>query len=167
MLENEYQELLVDFHSRYSVGRHFMALRVEVLHLAVVGPLVRNVECSSDRTTVGILAAGVEDVSVVVFVEIVDGVVEGQEYDLRNLVLWKVVGDLGSGAVAVGQTTHVAGAFTSGLVRHRGGVDVRWPESRTRGGRRTRRTGSGSLDTGAATGLRLALKGGSGNAFSY
>ena len=80
--------------SRDCVGRHLVSLGVEVLNLAVISPFMGNVECAADRTPVWVLATGVEDVPVVVFVQIIHSVVESQEHNLRDLALWEIVWNL-------------------------------------------------------------------------
>lgn len=42
---------------RDGVRCHFVAVHVKVLHLAIIGPLVRNVERGRDRATVRIFSA--------------------------------------------------------------------------------------------------------------
>ena len=59
---------------------------VEVLHLAVVGPLVRDVKCAGDGAAVGVVAVVAEDVLVQAFVEVADGVVERQHDDLDGFL---------------------------------------------------------------------------------
>jgi hypothetical protein len=59
---------------------------IEVLHLAVIGPLVRHVEGRADGAAVGVVAALLEQVGVQALVEVVDRVIEGQEDDLRYLL---------------------------------------------------------------------------------
>lgn len=61
-----------------------MSIGVEVLHLAVVGPLVGHVEGGRDRTAVGVDPALLEQIRVQLLVQIVHGVVEGQEDDLGD-----------------------------------------------------------------------------------
>lgn len=67
-----------------------MTGRVEILNLAVVGPLVRDVERGRDGATVRIFPPFLEQISVQSLVQIVHGIVERQENDLRYL-LRKVV----------------------------------------------------------------------------
>lgn len=62
-----------------------MTAGVERLHLRVIGPLVRDVEGAGDGAPVRVLATAVENVLVDVPVEVVDGVVEGEQHDLRNV----------------------------------------------------------------------------------
>lgn len=67
-----------------------MTGRVEILNLAVVGPLVGDVERGRDGATVRIFPPFLEQIGVQSLVQIVHGVVERQENDLRYL-LRKVV----------------------------------------------------------------------------
>lgn len=67
-----------------------MTGRVEILNLAVVGPLVRDVERGRDGATVRIFPPFLEQIGVQSLVQIVHGIVERQENDLRYL-LRKVV----------------------------------------------------------------------------
>ena len=61
-----------------------MAVRVERLNQGVVSPLVTHVERGGDRTPVGVLTAGVEDVLVQPLVQVVDRVVESEDNNLRS-----------------------------------------------------------------------------------
>ena len=63
-----------------------MAGRVEILHLAVVGPLVRDVERGRDRAAVRVVAALFEQVGVEALVQVVHRVVERQQHYLRYLL---------------------------------------------------------------------------------
>lgn len=63
-----------------------MTAGVEILDLAVVGPLVRDVESSWDGTSIGVVSALLKQVGVETLVQVVDGVVEGQQHDLRDLL---------------------------------------------------------------------------------
>lgn len=65
---------------------HFVAVRVQVLHLAIIGPLVRHVERGCDRAAVRIHAPVFEQIGVQRFVQIVHRVVERQQNDLRRLL---------------------------------------------------------------------------------
>ena len=67
-----------------------MTGRVEILNLAVVGPLVGDVERGRDGATVRIFPPFLEQIGVQSLVQIVHGIVERQENDLRYL-LRKVV----------------------------------------------------------------------------
>ena len=59
---------------------------VEILHLAVVGPLVGDVEGGGDGAAVWILSPFLEQVDVQALVQVVHRVVERQENDLRYLL---------------------------------------------------------------------------------
>lgn len=63
-----------------------MTSSVEVLHLAVVGPLVGHVERRRDRASIGIGPTLLEQVGVQALVQVVDGIIEGQQDDLRYLL---------------------------------------------------------------------------------
>lgn len=75
---------------RDRVGGNLMTGRVEILNLAVVGPLVGDVERGRDGATVRIFPPFLEQIGVQALVQIVHGIVERQENDLRYL-LRKVV----------------------------------------------------------------------------
>lgn len=75
---------------RDRVGGNLMTGRVEILNLAVVGPLVGDVERGRDGATVRIFPPFLEQIGVQSLVQIVHGIVERQENDLRYL-LRKVV----------------------------------------------------------------------------
>lgn len=68
---------------RYRVRCDFVTAGVERLHLRVIGPLMRDIEGAGDGAPVRVLATAVENVLVDVPVEVVDGVVEGEQHDLR------------------------------------------------------------------------------------
>lgn len=61
-----------------------MPIGVQVLYLAVVGPLVRDVKRSGNRAAVRVEAAFFEEVAIQVLVEVVDGIVKRQQYNLRH-----------------------------------------------------------------------------------
>ena len=63
-----------------------MAVGPQVLHVRVVGPLVRQIERSRDRTAVGVLATLLEHFLVQPAVDLAHGVVEGEQYELRNFL---------------------------------------------------------------------------------
>lgn len=63
-----------------------MTRRIQVLHLTVICPFMRNVEGCGDRTAVGVGAALLEQVLVQSLVQVVDGVVEGEQHDLWDLL---------------------------------------------------------------------------------
>lgn len=70
---------------RYSVGSHFVTVWVQVLNLTVVSPLVRNVERGRDWASVGVDATAFKEISVQLFVQVIDGIVECQQDNLWNL----------------------------------------------------------------------------------
>lgn len=104
-----------------------MSIGIEVLHLAVVRPLVGHVEGGTDGTTVGVNTPLLEQVAVELLVQVVDRVVEGEQHDLRHLFDWHVSGNVLSAAEAVGQKTHVLTALGGCLVRSGSWVDGLWP----------------------------------------
>lgn len=63
-----------------------MAGRVEILHLAIVRPLVRDVKRRRDRAAVRIFTAVFEQIAVQRPVQVVYGVVEREQNDLRQLL---------------------------------------------------------------------------------
>ena len=69
-----------------AVRGNLVAGGVEVVHLAVVGPLVGHEEGGSDGAAVGVQSILKESL-VEISVEIVDGIVKGQNYKLGCLVL--------------------------------------------------------------------------------
>ena len=69
-------------------------------HLAIVRPLVADVERRLDWAAVGVVAVA-EQILVKLLVEVVDGVVEGEEDELRDLVSRVAAGDVAAAAVAV------------------------------------------------------------------
>ena len=73
------------FNLRDRVRCHFVAIRVKILHLAIIGPLVRNIERGRYRTAVRILTAVLEQIGVQRSVQIVHRIVERQQNDLRRL----------------------------------------------------------------------------------
>lgn len=56
---------------------------IEILHLAVVGPLVGDVERGGDRAAVWIFPPFLEQVDVEALVQVVHRIVESQKNDLR------------------------------------------------------------------------------------
>lgn len=96
-----------------------MSIGVQVLYLAVVGPLVRHVEGGRDGAPVRVDTAALEQILVELFVQIVDGIVEGQQHNLGHMFDRKFSGDVLSAAVAVRQQAHVLAALGSSLVRGR------------------------------------------------
>ena len=71
---------------RDGVRCDFVAIGIEILHLTVVGPLVRDVERGSDRTAVRIRSALFEEIRVKALVKVVHGIVESEQNDLRHLL---------------------------------------------------------------------------------
>lgn len=71
---------------RYGVRGDLVARRVQVLHLAVIRPLVGHVEGGRDGAAVGVGAALLEQVRVEALVQVVDGVVEREQHDLGHLL---------------------------------------------------------------------------------
>lgn len=74
-----------DTNLRDSVRRHFVAVCIEILHLAIICPFVRDVKGRRDWTAVRILTAVFEEFAVQGFVKVVYGVVESKQNDLRRL----------------------------------------------------------------------------------
>lgn len=60
-----------------------MAGGIEILNLAVVGPLVGHVEGGRDGTAVGVLSSLLKQVGIETLVQVVHGVVKGEKDDLR------------------------------------------------------------------------------------
>lgn len=75
-----------DRHLRHCVRRHFVAVRIEILHLAIICPFVRDVKRRRDRAAVRILTAVFEQIAVQRFIKVVHGVVESEQNDLRRLL---------------------------------------------------------------------------------
>jgi len=82
------------------VGGDLVTVGVQVLDLRVVRPLVRNVVCRFDRTTVGVEPVFVEFFEEI-FVETVDGVVKGEEDKLGHVVQAEVSRIFRSAAEAI------------------------------------------------------------------
>ena len=98
---------------RHRVGGDLVSQPVHVAHGGVVGVLVRHVERALDVASIGILPLLVEDLSVQVYVVVVDGVVEGDCDHLGNPVTGtisrtKTSGNLGTilATIAVRQNTN-------------------------------------------------------------
>ena len=67
----------------------FVSVGVQIADLGVIGPLVRDVEGGGDGAAVGIFASSataLEQFAVQILVQVVDGVVEGQQHHLRYRV---------------------------------------------------------------------------------
>lgn len=58
---------------------------VKILHLTVISPFVRDVKGGSDWAAVRVESASIEQVAVQVLVQIVDGIVKSQQYQLRDI----------------------------------------------------------------------------------
>lgn len=67
-----------------------MTRGVQVLDLTVICPLMRNVEGCGDGAAVGVGAAFLEQILVQALVQVVDGVVEGEQHDLGDLLRGKI-----------------------------------------------------------------------------
>ena len=63
-----------------------MAVGVNILHVAVVRPLVADVEGGRDGAAVGVVAVVAEDVLVQALVQVADGVVERQHDNLDGFL---------------------------------------------------------------------------------
>lgn len=64
----------------------FVSVGVEILNLGVIRPFVGNVESGGNGATVRVDSSAFEQFGVETFVEVVDGIVEGQKYELRNFL---------------------------------------------------------------------------------
>ena len=89
----------------HGVGRHLVSVSVEVLDLGVVSPLVGHVESGLNGAAVGVVATS-KELLIERLVEIVDGIIEGEEDELRYLVWGVAAGNVPSSAVAVLQTSN-------------------------------------------------------------
>lgn len=63
-----------------------MPICIEILHLAVVGPLVRDVKCGGDGAAVGVESALFEEIGEEFLVQVVDGIVKRQQDNLRRVI---------------------------------------------------------------------------------
>lgn len=63
-----------------------MAVCIEILHLAIVCPFMRDVKSRRDWAAVRILTAIIEQLAVQGIVKVVYGVVESEQNDLRRLL---------------------------------------------------------------------------------
>jgi len=77
-----------------------VSVSIQVLHLSIVCPLMRHIECSLDRTTVRVESTS-EKIFVELFVEVIDGVIEGKKNKLGDLVSGITTGNILSTTVAV------------------------------------------------------------------
>ena len=89
----------------HGVGSHLVSVSVEVLDLGVVSPLVGHVESGLNGAAVGVVATS-KELLIERLVEIVDGIIEGEEDELRYLVWGVAAGNVPSSAVAVLQTSN-------------------------------------------------------------
>lgn len=71
---------------RDGVGGDLVAISVQALHLAVIGPFVRDVKRGSNRTAVRVESSVLEQVFVKILVQIVDRIVERQQDQLRHVL---------------------------------------------------------------------------------
>ena len=106
-------------HLRNGVRCHLVSVGVQVLHLAVIGPLVRHVERGRDRAAVRVDPSPLEQVLVQLLVQIVDGIVERQQHDLRHLLNGQLAGHILAAAGAIGQQAHILAALGGRLVGRR------------------------------------------------
>ena len=83
---------------RDGVRCYLVAFGKQILDLAVVGPLVADVEGGCDGAAVGVGPVRAEDVLVEVLVQVTHGVVEGQHHNLDRLLdafqFWKYITSL-------------------------------------------------------------------------
>lgn len=63
---------------------HFVSFGVKILDLTVIGPFVRNVECGTNWTTIWIDTPFSKEICIKLFIQVIHGVVERQDYNLRN-----------------------------------------------------------------------------------
>ena len=82
------------------VGSNLVTIGVEVLHLGIVRPLVGHIEGGLDGASVGVEPPP-KEILVELLVQIVDGIVEGQEDELGDLVSSVAPGNLLSSTVAI------------------------------------------------------------------
>ena len=82
------------------VRGHLVTIGVQVLDLGIVCPLVGHVEGRLDRATVRIVSLR-EEILVKLLVQIVDGIIEGQEDKLGDLVRTVTAGNVSSSAIAI------------------------------------------------------------------
>lgn len=66
--------------------RHFVAVCIEILHLGIVCPFMRDVKSRRDRAAVRILTTVFEQLAVQGFVKVVYSIVESEQNDLRRLL---------------------------------------------------------------------------------
>lgn len=78
-----------------------MAIGIKILHLAIVCPLVRNVECCLDGTPIGIISVLEQSIKELL-IETIDGIVKGQENKLGDVFGFVPPGDGGSATITIG-----------------------------------------------------------------
>ena len=74
-------------------------------HLSIVSPLVGHVESGLDGTSIGIESSS-EEVFIELLVQIIDGIIEGEEDKLRNLIRRVTSGNVATAAVTVLDTVY-------------------------------------------------------------
>lgn len=84
-----------------SVGCHFMAIGIKILHLAIVCPLVRNVKCCLDGAPIGIVSVLEQSIKKLL-IETIDSIIKGQENKLRDIFGLVSPGDGGSPTITIG-----------------------------------------------------------------
>ena len=77
-----------------------MAISIEVLDLGIVCPLVRHVEGRLDRASVGVVTLS-EEILVELLIKVIDGIIEGQEDKLGDLVRTVTSGNISSSTIAI------------------------------------------------------------------
>ena len=77
-----------------------MTVAVDILHVAVVSPLVRHVEGRLNRASVGVVTIS-KEILIELLVQVVDGVIEGQEDKLGDLVRTVTSGNISSSTIAI------------------------------------------------------------------
>ena len=82
------------------VGGNLVAVGVQVLHLGVVRPLVGHVERGLHGAAVGVVTP-LEQIFVELLVQVVHGIVEGEEDELGDLVGRISARDISASAVAI------------------------------------------------------------------
>lgn len=103
-----------------------MTIGVKILHLTVIGPLVRHVESGTNGTSIGIDTALLEQIHVQLFVQVVHRVVESEQDNLGHLFHGHISGNVLTAAEAIGQQTHVLAALGSQLVGRRCRINGLW-----------------------------------------
>lgn len=68
------------------MGSDLMTIGIEILHLAVVSPFMRYIECSRDRASIWIITTLFEQISIQSLVQVIHRVIEGQQHNLWYLL---------------------------------------------------------------------------------